>query len=249
MDEMNEFLSSFGITQEPAGATPTEPTEPTPAEPTQTADPAPADPVTEPTPDEPDEPQVQEPTSKANKAFAEMRVENAKLKKQLEKVAGVLGIDGKEYDQIETTLSEKILAAQAQKQGLDPGILKQLEELESFKQQQQTQQTALAFQRVKDSYSLNDQELNNFANQLAEKGYNPFSTPGLDLQGLYVQMNFNTLMSKEIAKAVAAEQERAARAGGQGTDPITPVGGTNPTGQTQVRTVSELEKWFAENSK
>lgn len=185
-------------------------------------------------------------TSKSAQAFAAMRVELANKNRMLENVATVLGLDPKSKDSMDQ-LQSKLTDALAKKQGISPEILNKLNRLEEMEQQrsiEQTRQNAfLGFQKVKTQFGLDDNQLQEFANQLVAEGKNPFTTE-LNLVNEYKLKNFDKLLEQARNQGTQAEMERAAKAQNNATTPSQTTGGTPDATPEKITTVKELTNWF-----
>lgn len=232
---------------EPAPETPPVEPEPKPGEP-EPGDPAPTDP-------EPTEPETKpEPTpTPANKAFAEMRVKTQKYEKTLKSLGKLLGAqDGNDPDAILNLVQEKVLQAQAKQENIPVELLQKLNFLEAESQERQknalTQQALISFQNVKNQFGLDDKGLDTFADELAQKGINPFAQQ-IDLVKVYRDFHFQDIVAKEVQKAVEAERQRALKAATESTTPGSTTGVGEGATPSQIKTASELENWFKENIK
>jgi hypothetical protein len=192
-------------------------------------------------------PPPQEP-SKAAAAFAQMRTQNKQYEELLKGIAGLVGLENvNDPTQISTALQQKIVEAQAQKQGVPAELIQRLNTLEQANQQhtrEQVQQAAyLGFQKVKDEFKLDDKGLQTFADELVANGVNPFEQP-VDLVSEYKIRNFEKLIQAAVERGIQQEQQRAASAQQHGTTPNGQTG--NKPGETgSITTVAELNKFFA----
>jgi len=231
---------------EPAPETPPVESEPKPGE--TKGDPAPTDP-------EPTEPETKpEPApTPANKAFAEMRVKTQKYEKILKSLGNLLGAqDVNDPDAILNLVQEKVLQAQAKQQNIPVELLQKLDLLEAESQARQkdalTQQALIGFQNVKNQFGLDDKGLDAFADELAQKGINPFAQQ-IDLVKVYRDFHFEDIIAKEVQKAVEAERQRALKAATESTTPGSTTGVGEGATPSQIKTAAELENWFKENIK
>lgn len=262
MDEdMNDFLASFGITPEgagtggeqdpPEGDKPPAGNEPPPADGDGAGTPPPDGAGNEPPPAGNETPPATPPVDqKANQAFAAMRTENATLKSTLADVAKVLGIDGaSDPVAMAAAIREKALEAQSKQTNIPVEILQKLDRLENLETQfthtQLQQQAMLGFQKVAETYKLDNDGVIAFAAQLLQENINPYETP-VDLVQEYRNRNWEKIVQAEVAAAVRAEQERAANAGSHGSDPNQNQGGL-PGATDKINTVKDLDnlisKW------
>lgn len=231
---------------EPAPETPPVESEPNSGE--TKGDPAPTDP-------EPTEPETKpEPApTPANKAFAEMRVKTQKYEKILKSLGNLLGAqDVNDPDAILNLVQEKVLQAQAKQQNIPVELLQKLDLLEAESQARQkdalTQQALIGFQNVKNQFGLDDKGLDAFADELAQKGINPFAQQ-IDLVKVYRDFHFEDIIAKEVQKAVEAERQRALKAATESTTPGSTTGVGEGVTPSQIKTAAELENWFKENIK
>jgi len=255
--ELNDLFKELGMDPpatdpvpaadpEPAPETPPVESEPNSGE--TKGDPAPTDP-------EPTEPETKpEPApTPANKAFAEMRVKTQKYEKILKSLGNLLGAqDVNDPDAILNLVQEKVLQAQAKQQNIPVELLQKLDLLEAESQARQkdalTQQALIGFQNVKNQFGLDDKGLDAFADELAQKGINPFAQQ-IDLVKVYRDFHFEDIIAKEVQKAVEAERQRALKAATESTTPGSTTGVGEGATPSQIKTAAELENWFKENIK
>jgi hypothetical protein len=254
--ELNDLFEELGMDppaadpvpagSEPAPETPPVESEPKPGE--TEGDPAPTDPE----PTEPEPAPGPAPTP-ANRAFAEMRVKTQKYEKILKSLGNLLGAqDPNDPDAILNLVQEKVLQAQAKQQNIPVELLQKLDLLEAESQERQkaalTQQALIGFQNVKNQFGLDDKGLDAFAEELAQKGINPFAQQ-IDLVKVYRDFHFEDIIAKEVQKAVEAERQRALKAAKESTTPGSATGVGGGTTPSQIKTAAELENWFKENIK
>lgn len=186
------------------------------------------------------------PTDKSAKAFAAMRIELAQKQKLLDDVATVLGLDPKAKDSM-GQLQSKLTETLAKKQGIPAETLARLNKLEEMEQQRNEEQVRnnayLGFQKVKTQFKLNDQELQQFANELVADGKNPF-VQTFDLVAEYKLKNFDKLLEDAKQQGIQAEIARASKANDNASTPSNKQGGTQDQGTEQITTVKQLTDWF-----
>jgi len=220
---MSEFLSAFGVSEPAAVETPA-----TTPEVTDETKPEVEVPATEEIPavDEPAKPEqtatpvVQPQVDKAAQAFAAMRIQNSKYQNTIKGVASILGVDGKNPDDIIAAIQQKVVEAQAKQQGVPTELLTRLQQLEQDNQkhtQEEVQRNAyVGFQTLKDKFTLDDNALQAFAAQLATDGLNPFEK-SVNVVQEYITRNYESLLlaaekrgsQAEIARATKASQHSA----------------------------------------
>ena len=184
--------------------------------------------------------------NKQSQAFAAMRVELSQKNKMLENVATVLGLDPKSKDSM-NQLQTKLTEALAKKQGIPTETLERLNRLEELEQQRNVEtirnNAFLGFQKVKTQFTLTDDELQSFANELVADGKNPFTTP-LDLVTEYKLRNFDKLLEKAKAQGVQDEIARAAKASNNASTPGKKQGGAANPDADKITTVKQLNEWL-----
>lgn len=174
-------------------------------------------------------------------AFAQMRVQNRQMQQTLQGIAQLVGIDPTNLDQVHSTVQQKLLEAQAQKQNVPPELLGRLQMLEK---QNNEREAYLGFQKVKDSFNLSDEALQQFADDLAANGINPFETK-VDLVNEYVVRNYQTLLESARQRGIQEEAERAAKAASKSTQPGAKSGKDKGI-PDKINTISDLDKFLDE---
>lgn len=184
--------------------------------------------------------------TKQNKAFAELRMQNKAQAEFIMRLARSAGLNPKDVKEAQEFLSEGATRVEAKKRNIDPETLRQLEEerteLEEYRNQANRQAAMLGFQKVKNEYNLTNEDLNNFAEQLAAKNINPFSGDRVDLLKEYRMLNFDKLLAQ--AKEVGRQEEiaRSLKAKQNSTTPLKTTGNDTPLGETPaVNTVKDLD--------
>ena len=259
---LDDMVAQLGGSPAPAVDDPP-PAAPEPTAPATPAEPAPV--ATEPTvPTEPTAPVIpaepatpaQQPDNKVQQAFAAMRVQNKQMTDTLKGVAGVLGLETIPEDstQLLEALQQKIIASEAQKQNVPVEMLTRLSQLEQRDQMRNAQQleseAALGFQALQTKFALNQEELNQFAEDLVKAGKSPL-LQSVDMVQEYKLLHFEDLQAKAVAKAIADEQERSSKANQHGSNPgsTSGAGGTGVGDTGKVSNVRELENWFKNQPK
>lgn len=161
--------------------------------------------------------------SPANRAFAQMRTENAKMAGIMSRLGGILGLDkNTPPEQLLETLTQRLMATEAQQHNVPLEVYQRLEQAEQIRQQSEQamlhQQATLAFQNVKTTYGLTDAQLRDFAQQLHDAGKNPFLQP-MDLVTEYRNINFDKILAAERERAVQEALARQTKAATQSTTP------------------------------
>ena len=167
--------------------------------------------------EEEEQPQQQQ-KQKPNKAeqqefaFAQMRRQNAQLKQLLDKVAKATGVEYQNEQELYDKLNNTALEQLAQKQQIPVQLLQRLEMLEANNTAYQADQMRIramnGFQQLKDTYSLSDAELRNFAQELTEANKNPFLT-NVDIINEYKLAHFDDIVQKKVEAATKAVLNRS----------------------------------------
>lgn len=246
---LESVKAAFGITTDPPQDPPTDPPQDPPTDPPQ--DP-PADPPEDPPKDPPTDPPADPPVDRTAQAFAAMRVQNKEYQKILNGVAKVLGVkDTSNPDVMLTSLNDLLTKAQAKEQNVPEEVFKRLQTLEAKDQeytQKEIKETAyLGFQKVKDTFKLDNAQLNKFADELVAAGINPFETK-VDILKEYQTMHFQDLIAAAAAEGAKLEAERAVKAAAHGSDPGKKQGqgGSDPE---KITTIAQLNDWFDQQAK
>ncbi|MCQ2968539.1 MAG: hypothetical protein MJ191_00180 [Clostridium sp.] len=247
-----DFLKAFGINQEE--------TEETPQETNEGTEETPAEEVPAPEQDgEQDASEDNKPSETTNnnqdntkqaQAFAFMRSELNQKNKMLNDVAVVLGLDPKSKDSM-AQLQTKLTEALAKQQGIPSEILEKLNRLETLENERNIEtirnNAFNGFQQVKSKFGLNDQELEEFANELVRDGKNPF-TQSVDLLTEYKLKNFDKLLEQAKQQGIQAEMERASKASKNASTPSKTHGGAEKDEPEKITTVKGLTDWFNQQS-
>lgn len=166
----------------------------------------------------PSNPKSNADNAKQAQAFARMRTENAAMQKTMSMMAQILGVDPKlPSDQLTQQLQDKARNAFAKQQNIDPQILQRLDQLEQinseYAQIKLQQKANTAFQNIQEKYGATQDDLTEFVNGLIKEDFD-MSAPGADLESEFLKRNFDAIIKNKVDAAVAAEQARAAKAGG-----------------------------------
>ena len=232
---LNDFMSTFGIQQsEP------EP-EPEPEVPTQDSE------VPEEQPEEkPEVEQKAEVNSKSANAFAQMRIENKKYQTMLNNIAGVLGVKSSKPEEVFQALQDKVTSAQAQQQGISPEVMQRLAMLEQqnseYALQEARKNAYIGFQKVKDTFGLDNNALNAFADELVATGLNPFEQQ-VDVLTEYKIRNYDKLIKEAEERGARMEAERSAKASSKSSAPDAKRG-SDVNDDVKISSISDLNSWF-----
>lgn len=192
--------------------------------------------------------------TKAQEAFVYMRQQNKRMVNALKGVADVLGlqdVDLNDENKLLEAVQQKVTVNQAEKQNVPVALLQELQDLKAKNMQATAQrrehETAVGLQTLKTKYDLQQEELNEFVKELISSGINPLQQ-SVNLTQEYQSRHFDEIVSKEVAKAVAAEQQRATKATTHGSNPGNKTGAHRGVGETgKVENVRDLEAWLRSN--
>jgi hypothetical protein len=174
---------------------------------------------------------------KQNQAFAAMRTQNTQYTRIINKMAEVLGVqDTSNPEAVLTALSDRLLAYEAQQTNVPVELLKRVQDMEIATAQQEAknreEQANLGFQKVKDTFKLDDKGLVEFAKQLNSAGKDPYQTP-MDLLQEYRSLNYDNILKKAQEDAVrealakrtqsAAHSSTPSSAQGKPSTPAAPI--------------------------
>lgn len=255
LEDMVSQLGGSPPSDEPAADTETDPapeaeTEPvadaaTTEEPaTEEADKAPEDKTSKP----------KNVDTKAQEAFVYMRQQNKRMVNALKGVADVLGlenVDINDENKLLEAVQQKITANQAEKQNIPVEFLEEFQSLKAKEIQatarQREHETAVGLQSLQSKYSLTQTELNDYVKELISSGINPLQQ-SVNLVQEYQSRHFDGIVTKEVEKAVAAEQQRSSKAATHSSNPGNKTGARGSVGDTgKVENVRELEAWLKSN--
>lgn len=186
--------------------------------------------------------------SKQNQAFAQMRTQNTQYLKTISKLGQLLGVtDMSNPDLIVQTVEQKLMEFEAQTNNVPVEIYKRLEEAERLRQESESgilsTNATLGFQKVKDTYKLDQPQLQAFAEQLSAAGKNPYQQ-NIDLMQEYRNMNFEKIVAAEKDAAVKEAIARQNKANTQSSTPSSAQGKPSDTGPATINSVADLTKFL-----
>ena len=219
----------------PVVETPAAPAAETPAEP-----PAP---VVPPVPAAPVVPPAAPPE---NKAFAEMRIENARLKAALEKILPASGL-GPDLDAAVLAADQKAQEAEAAKLKASPELMARITqqdaEIKQVLLEMNKNNLANAFTNVMQECGITSQQAYDFALELKEANIDvPASLP--HLVTLYRGMHHTELVNAAAEKAAQEAALRVAKAEAQSTQPLDVQGSATPPKDGKFTTMEEFEDFL-----
>lgn len=162
-------------------------------------------------------------STKQNEAFARMRVENNQYRGVLTRLASLMGVtEVSDPNVLIEAITVRLREQEAKAHQVPAEFLARIEQAEQraaqYEQDRLRDQALLGFQKLKDTYQLDDVSLQAFAKQLDEAGVNPFVEP-IDLVQEYKLRNYDTLMADAIDKAVQAALAQKNHTSSHSTEP------------------------------
>ena len=183
-----------------------------------------------------------------NYAFAEMRNKLKAKDTFIEDLAASIGLDSNlSTDEKQAKIKEAILQKQAKESGIPLETLQRLEVLEARDRQyqltQRQQQTQDAMAGLVEKYSLDNEAVELFVQQLIEEGKNPLEVDGVDLETEYLKLNFQTIVQREIDSAVKAERDRSKKATSKAAS-AADTGHNDGASDKKINSVKDLDDLF-----
>ena len=183
-----------------------------------------------------------------NYAFAEMRNKLKAKDTFIEDLAASIGLDSNlSTDEKQAKIKEAILQKQAKESGIPLETLQRLEVLEARDRQyqltQRQQQTQDAMAGLVEKYSLDNEAVESFVQQLIEEGKNPLEVDGVDLETEYLKLNFQTIVQREIDSAVKAERDRSKKATSKAAS-AADTGHNDGASDKKINSVKDLDDLF-----
>ena len=179
-----------------------------------------------------------------NYAFGQMRTELNANKALLAKLATAAGIQYTDENDLIAKLNDNALNQLAQRQNVPVDLLKRMEALEqnnaAYEMEQRKTETLLSFQKLQTAYGLTNDELLAFAQELDEKGMNPFASR-INIDATYRDLHFDEIVNKRVAAAVEEALKKSSVADTHSSTPNRSTGkGDNSGDGKKITTVSQL---------
>lgn len=179
-----------------------------------------------------------------NYAFGQMRTELNANKALLAKLATAAGIQYTDENDLIAKLNDNALNQLAQRQNVPVDLLKRMEALEqnnaAYEMEQRKTETLLSFQKLQTAYGLTNDELLAFAQELDEKGMNPFASR-VNIDATYRDLHFDEIVNKRVAAAVEEALKKSSVADTHSSTPNRSTGkGDNSGDGKKITTVSQL---------
>lgn len=230
-----------------ADTKPAQTTEPSDTTGSTTTEPAPSGTApTKPTPADDTQLDPESKFNKQNSAFAQMRVQNKQYSDMIMNLARATGQNPSNIEEAQALLQEGLNKVVAKNRNIPEDVLREMDrdkqELSELRQAQARQNALAGFQRVKDTFGLSRDDVNEFADKLIAAKINPFEQSNVDLVKEYKNIYFDKLIEQAVEKGIQAERARALKATQSSTAPTATRGTPDNTGNQvkQINTVDEL---------
>ena len=201
-------------------------------------------------PEQPAQQQQNSKDTKAQQAFIYLRQQNQKYNSMLKNIAAMLEIDPKSIgddNALLSALQENVNANTAKAQNVPVELINRLQQLEERDREYslRVRQGAVegAFRNVQNQFNLTSEQLMQFSEDLIKAGKNPV-TMDIYMIVKYRNMHFKDLLNNAVAKAVADEQARAAKAAGQSTTPDQTRGKSSGDDGDKITNTQQLTEWM-----
>lgn len=180
-------------------------------------------------------------------AFAQLRQEASQKKQLLTGLQKILNIpEDTPMEDVMSKVQEAIVKAQAKQTGVPEEIINKINNLEQrdkeYRAHQLQESAYLGFNKIQKEFGLDQASVKAFAVELLKDNLNPFEQD-VDVMQEYKLRHFNDIIKAEVAKAVQAEQQRAAKAGTQSTQPGNTQGQTKGE-QGKINSIKDLDNWL-----
>lgn len=198
--------------------------------------------------DKPEDKQKSKAQAQQNYKFAEMRNQLKAQETMLKNLGKAIGLDpNSSVEDISNKVNEVLLKKQSQETGIPEDVLQRLQVLEArdanYQHVERQSKTQSAIADLIEKYSLNQESVDGFVQQLVESGKNPLEVDNVDLEAEYIRLNFQSVVKNAVDEAVKAERERIKSA----TDHSSSGVGTKPndgSSDKKINSVKDLDAFF-----
>lgn len=198
-------------------------------------------------------PETRTANDKSSHAFAQLRNENKALNQLFNDLAKAYNISGKDSSEVMKGLKDHLLTKQAETQNIPKEVLERLALLEArdaeYTKFTRAQKAEKDFAKLREEFSLSDEQVLTFVNQTAADGLNPFEQDGIDLRTEYIKRNYAALIKAAEERGARAEAERASKVTTNSTSPMSKIGQTTGAQQQRIDTISNLDAFLAQLDK
>ena len=183
-----------------------------------------------------------------NHAFAQLRTQVKQQSDLIKQLGEAIGLEkGTDVNTIADKVKEVLLLKQSKDTNIPVEFLKQFEEMKTIINENKTlklqQDLTNSLNALSDKYSLSEEELLAFTDDLIKQGKNPFDGVDVDLESEYLKLHHSEIVQKAVEDALNADKDRRKKADNHAAN--TPPGkGGDDDAVEEITTVSDLDKYF-----
>ena len=183
-----------------------------------------------------------------NHAFAQLRTQVKQQSDLIKQLGEAIGLEkGTDVNIIADKVKEVLLLKQSKDTNIPVEFLKQFEEMKTIINENKTlklqQDLTNSLNALSDKYSLSEEELLAFTDDLIKQGKNPFDGVDVDLESEYLKLHHSEIVQKAVEDALKADKDRRKKADNHAANTPPGKGGDDDT-VDEITTVSDLDKYF-----
>lgn len=183
-----------------------------------------------------------------NHAFAQLRTQVKQQSDLIKQLGEAIGLEkGTDVNTIADKVKEVLLLKQSKDTNIPVEFLKQFEEMKTIVNENKTlklqQDLTNSLNALSDKYSLSEEELLAFTDDLIKQGKNPFDGIDVDLESEYLKLHHSEIVQKAVEDALKADKDRRKKADNHAANTPPGKGGDDDT-VDEITTVSDLDKYF-----
>ena len=183
-----------------------------------------------------------------NHAFAQLRTQVKQQSELIKQLGEAIGLEkGTDVNTIADKVKEVLLLKQSKDTNIPVEFLKQFEEMKTIINENKTlklqQDLTNSLNALSDKYSLSEEELLAFTDDLIKQGKNPFDGIDVDLESEYLKLHHSEIVQKAVEDALKADKDRRKKADNHAANTPPGKGGDDDT-VDEITTVSDLDKYF-----
>ena len=183
-----------------------------------------------------------------NHAFAQLRTQVKQQSDLIKQLGEAIGLEkGTDVNTIADKVKEVLLLKQSKDTNIPVEFLKQFEEMKTIINENKTlklqQDLTNSLNALSDKYSLSEEELLAFTDDLIKQGKNPFDGVDVDLESEYLKLHHSEIVQKAVEDALKADKDRRKKADNHAANTPPGKGGDDDTVE-EITTVSDLDKYF-----
>ena len=183
-----------------------------------------------------------------NHAFAQLRTQVKQQSDLIKQLGEAIGLEkGTDVNTIADKVKEVLLLKQSKDTNIPVEFLKQFDEMKTIINENKTlklqQDLTNSLNALSDKYSLSEEELLAFTDELIKQGKNPFDGVEVDLESEYLKLHHSEIVQKAVEDALKADKDRRKKADNHAANTPPGKGGDDDTVE-EITTVSDLDKYF-----